>query len=266
MKTAPSIPQNKHKIVNAFSKTKPKIVVGINSLVSTVQQAYSNHFQMAYRFGRYYTKYDFALVNPPRMSIDRMRNLCAETALNIQAKYLLFIDDDVIMPLPFDFLDKLIALDADIAAADVLIRGYPFNHMYFRYNKSRTGLLALQKLPKGHQLGSLPVDAVGFSCCLIKVDLLRKLDKPYFITGVNNTEDIYFCMKARDKFPKCAITVDTSIQCGHVLWSEIIDSTNKKNYKQYYERQFGKPKPEDLDRGELYLHRTKRSLGIKEDA
>lgn len=218
---------------------KQKIVIGINSLVNTCYAAYSNHIQLFYRLGRSYPKIDFCLVNPQRMSIDRMRNLAAETALEIEASHLLFIDDDVIIPKPFDFLDKLLACKADIACGDVLIRGYPFNHMIFRYNKDKSGLHQMPKVPR--KLGPIPVDAVGFSLCLIKTQLLQNLSKPYFVTGVTNTEDVYFCLKARDKFPDTKIICDTSIQCGHILWSEIIDPLNKKNYSRYHDAQYGSP-------------------------
>ncbi len=233
---------------------KQIIVVGINSLVNTSYAAYSNHIQLFYRLGRSYPSIDFCLVNPQRMSIDRMRNLAAETALEVEASHLLFIDDDVIVPHPFDFLDKLLACKADIACGDVLIRGYPFNHMIFRYNKDKTGLLQMPSIPK--KLGPILVDAVGFSLCLIKTSLIREVPKPYFVTGVSNTEDIYFCIKARDKFPDCRIICDTSIQCGHILWSEIIDPLNKKNYTKYHDAQFGKPidNSEINFRGENYYN------------
>jgi hypothetical protein len=225
------------KIPTIHSKSKPKILVGINSLVSSMQPAYSNHIQLFYRLGRSYSKIDFALYNPSRMSIDRMRNQCAETALDMEASHLLFIDDDVLIPHPYDFLEKLLACKADIAAADVLIRGWPFDHMFFNYSdKEHIGLRAVSKVKK--PLGPIEVDAVGFSCCLISVELLKKLRKPYFVTGLNNTEDIYFCVLAKDTDPKCKIMVDTSIKCGHIFGPEIIDSDNITNYRQYFKKQF----------------------------
>ena len=241
---------------------RTRIVVGVNSLTSTTQAAYSNHCQMWYRFGKHYPNIDFCFVNPPRMSIDRMRNLAAEVALDIEATYLLFIDDDVLLPLPFDFLDKLMKLNADIAAADVLIRGYPFPHMIFKWNKDKTGLTSLLKIPR--KKGPLTCGAVGFSCCLIKTSLLKKLSKPYFITGVSNTEDIYFCVKAQEEVPNVTIVADTSITCGHILWSEIIDENNKKNYIKYWEAQFGKPGINDSEfRGPKYLAEVKEVLNGK---
>jgi hypothetical protein len=229
-----------------------RIVVGINSLVNSQYAAYSNHIQTFYRLGRNYPNIDFILVNPCRMSIDRMRGLASKTAMEAEARYLLFIDDDVLIPHPFDFLDKLIACDADIACGDVLIRGYPFNHMIFRYNKKKDGLLQMPNVPK--KLGPISVDAVGFSLCLIKTELLRQVPQPHFITGVTNTEDIYFCLKVREKLPEAKIICDTSIQCGHILWTEAIDALNKPAYKRYHEKLFGKPEKETIDRGQAYYN------------
>ena len=238
---------------------RQKIVVGINSLVSTTQPAYSNHIQLFYRLGRSYPNIDFCLVNPPRMSIDKMRNLAAETAMSIEATHLWFIDDDVLLPSPFDALDKLLACKAPVAAANVIIRGWPFNHMFFTKKKGKNGLYFVKDIPKEYRNKQMPVDAVGFSCCLIEVSLLKQLNKPFFITGTHNTEDIYFCLKVRDKFPDCKIIVDTSLVCGHILSAEIIEENNLKNYRQYFRKQF-KPMDEkkNRDRGSAYYSMVKQ--------
>lgn len=209
---------------------KLKIVVGTNSLTMARHQAYSNHCQLWFRFGRDYD-YDFVFNNPDRMSIDRMRNQCAEIALSIDADYLLFLDDDVLVPK--DCLKKLIAADADIIAGDVMIRGYPFDHMCFEFVEGGKGLKSMAEIPEG----IFDVGAVGFSLCLIKVDLLRKLPKPYFVTGISNTEDIYFCVKAKQFLPETTIKVDASIQCAHILWDETISIHNRGIFQEYYEKQ-----------------------------
>ena len=224
------------------SPERQRIVVGTNSLVSTTQPAYSNHCQMWFRLGRMYPEIDFIYVNPPRMSIDRMRNFCATTAMEHQASHILFIDDDVIIPYPFDFLAKLLACKAPLAAADVIIRGWPFLHMFFKYTKDKRGLNSVKHVKA--PLGPIEVDAVGFSCCLIDVGYLKQLEAPYFVTGLTNTEDIYYCLKLRDKFPESRIVVDTSIQCGHILSAEIIEPQNLKNYREYFKKQF-KPQIDD---------------------
>lgn len=176
---------------------------------------------------------EMCLVNPSRTSIDAMRN----TAFNITVKgkfdYLLFVDDDSLPP-P-DSLARLLDCRADIAAADVIIRGYPFDHMCFRYtDEKRNNMRALANYDVGGpQVQAM--DAVGFTLCLIKRELIEQVQPPYSITGLNHTEDVYFCLKARAAVPTCSIVVDTKLECGHILWPEVISSTNRDIYKEYFE-------------------------------
>ncbi len=152
-------------------------------------------------------------------------------------------------------------MDADIASADVIIRGYPFDHMLFRHpDKAKRGLKTMSKLPEPR--GVIDVDAVGCSLTLIKTSLFKKVEKPYFVTGPEtNTEDIYFCVKARKAYPECTIKADTSIVCPHILWEETISSFNKKHYKKYHESMYGKPRKkidEAMWRGKDYLTMVER--------
>lgn len=220
--------------LGALVKKKPiKIFVGINSLTNTMYESYTNHIQTFYRFGRDYPHIQFGLVNPARMSIDRMRNLAAKTVVETEADYLLFIDDDVLVE--GDGLQKLIDCNADIACGPVVIRGYPFDWMTFKGKGD--GLFPMKTLPK---TGIVPVDAVGFSFCLIKRELLLKIPtdagKPYFVTGLNNTEDIYFCVRARQAVPDCSIVVECSQRCGHILWPEVMNADNREHYRRYWEK------------------------------
>ena len=211
-----------------------RIVVGINSLTESQWPAYNSHLQLFYRLGRDFPKAEMCLYNPSRVGIDRMRNGAAAQVRQGDFDYLLFVDDDVVPP--SQSLQRLLACKADIAAGDVIIRGYPFDHMCFRYvGKKKETLRAMSKYPKNSTV--IDVDAVGFSLCLIKRELLEKVPEPFFITGTNHTEDVYFCLKARDFAPDCTIRVDTQLTCGHILWPEVISSWNKKLYKQYFEKQ-----------------------------
>jgi GT2 family glycosyltransferase len=174
----------------------------------------------------------------------------------------MFLDDDVLVPI--DCLHKLIEAKADIAAGDVFIRGYPFMHMAFRHIKGdKHSLKPIASWKKSEPIVT-PVDAVGFSCVLIKKELLKKIEKPFFITGPTNTEDIYFCMKARSVDPTCKIVIDRSIVCGHILWQEVLDNVNVKAYKKYYETIYGKPeKDETITRGPKYLKSVQEALNAK---
>lgn len=242
-----------------------KMLIGINTLTAIDQPVYANHIQFFFRLGRHFPETDqFAIMTPRRFSIDRMRNMAAKLALEAEYDYILFIDDDVIIPI--DCLKKLLAADKDIVAGHTIIRGYPFNSMIFKHpSPEKRGELMHYNTWKPEDLdekGLLDVDAVGFSCCLIKTSLLRKLSPPYFVTGPNHTEDIYFCMKARQFVPETTIFVDPSIDTMHNLGSEYISAVNRKDYEEYYKltyNDFDDPKAKEKegadggDRGEIYL-------------
>ena len=175
-----------------------KILVAVNTLTSVESSVYSNHCQFWFRLGRS-SPHDFILYHPKRTSIDRMRNTAAKLAIENGCDYLLFVDDDVLIPV--NAIDCLIEADGDCVAGWTIIRGYPFKNMFFRYSKE-LNLVNLRddELPEGSLKEDsreiIPVDAVGFSCVLLKVESLKKVETPYFVTGPYNTEDIYFCVKA----------------------------------------------------------------------
>jgi hypothetical protein len=196
------------------------------------------------------------------MSIDRMRNSLAKIAIEGDFDYIAFIDDDVIVP--HDMFDKFFAADADIIAGWTLIRGYPFENMFFEFGTERA-LTTNKDQTRDNKI--VDVDAIGFSTALIKVDLLRKIPPPWFVTGPTNTEDIYFCLKARQYVPNCTIKVDKSIETGHILGPEIIGPWNVEDYKKYNEAQnpvlltSGIPYIEkNGDRGQEYLDMVKGPL------
>lgn len=215
-----------------------KILLGINSLNTSQHAAYRAHMRFAYMLGRRHQNFDFILVNPSRMSIDRMRNICAKMAIEHDCKYILFLDDDVIPPM--DGLSRLLNCDADIAAGNVIIRGYPFENMFFEEDKNDNDRWVPVKTYEKNKV--IDVKAVGFSLALLKVDIIKQMEPPYFVTGTHHTEDIYFCAKALLNKPDLTVKVDTGCICGHILWDEIIDASNVTNYRKYYEEQW----PDDV--------------------
>lgn len=206
-----------------------KILVAINNLTSVDQVAYANHCQFWFRLGRE-TDHTYGLCNPRRLSIDRMRNFAGKMAIEMGFDYLLFIDDDVLIPL--DTVKMLVAADKDVIAGVTLIRGYPYHPMIFNFygqiiDKDHRGHFIDNYKERAHpETGLLECDAVGFSCCLIKTSVLKKLRPPYFITGEHQTEDVYFCMRAKAEIPGTSIWVQTKLVTAHILGSEIIEPDN----------------------------------------
>lgn len=239
-----------------MKKKRLKIIVGTNSLTEIQYPAYTNHCQFWFRLGRSYPGIDFIISNPSRMSIDRMRNMTAKVAVEQKADYVLFLDDDVIVN-PNYGLKQLLDCKADIAAGRVCVRGYPFNYMAF-YKNEKGNLDMYKILPKS---GVLNCDAVGFSFALIKVSLLKKVEPPYFITTLNSTEDVFFCVKARQTVPKCKIAINCDCRCGHILWPEIMVEDNRDAYTSYF-RSINKipPQSENGTAGRVITKRAKRTI------
>ena len=237
-----------------MSDKRTKILVGVNTLTSIDQAVYSNHCQLWFRLGRRYVDCDFAFYTPRRASIDRMRNEVAKLAVTHDFDYVLFLDDDVLVP--HEGLAALIQDNADIAAGWTVIRGYPFDNMFFKYDdESRKSLRKYNDFVVNEK-GVIECDAVGFSFCLIKVSLIKKVPTPYFVTGPYNTEDVYFCVKARVHNPECTIIVDPNVKTGHCLGSEFIDPANREHYKNFFKAAYPEQIEEEkgiVARGDGYL-------------
>lgn len=231
-----------------------KVLVGINNLTVINPFVYGNHWQFSFRLGRDHTEDQFALFNPVRMSVDRMRNSTAKVALEHGFDYILFVDDDVCIPQ--DAYKQLKAANKDIIAGVTLIRGYPFYPMIFDFsNKENHYVVDYEK--KAAKNGLLKCDAVGFSCCLIRTSILKEIPEPYFVTGTFSTEDVYFCLKAKEYIPKVKIFCHTKIETNHGIGMEFINPKNKSIWMKHVETEFpGVKKKKEIDRGVEYLKKN----------
>ena len=238
-----------------------KTLVGINNLISVDQLAYANHCQLWYRLGKENPDDQFLFCNPRRMSIDGMRNFCAKAALENECDYILFIDDDVLVP--FDCYKKLLSHKKDIIAGVTHIRGYPFEPMIFNFSNKQC--FYYRDYKDNIVDGLVECDAVGFSCCLIKVDILKQIRPPFFITSPAHTEDVYFCKKAKDQIPDIKIYVDPTVETAHILGSDLIMPSNIQHWKDFEEarnpmlKQLVKQEKDREDRAADYL----KEIGVE---
>jgi hypothetical protein len=223
---------------------KLKILAGTNVLTNVESPSYDNHIDLFYKIGQG-GKYFIYRGAPHRMSIDHMRNYWANSALLLECDYLWFIDDDSL--LKYSTLDSLV--DAcenhgyDIVMADTCIRGYPFHRMSFKIkNISDENTFDLDHyddvMDDIDEFGlSKSCVAVGFHCCLIRVELLKKVSKPYFVTSSTHTEDIYFCIKCRQEIDGgVKVAVDTRVPTLHRLDALYVGPENCKKMKEFYEQ------------------------------
>lgn len=215
---------------------------------------YSTHLSMMYRAGRNLKDWNIVFTGRWRMAIDEARNFAADVALQSECEYLFFYDDDML--LHSDVLERLVnrmeTTDADIVMAKTWVRGHPFNPMCFRFiNKEKTGL-SIYDYKKEDILenGLVKVDAVGAACTIMKVELFKNMSRPWFFTGQNNTEDVYFCLKAREVYENVNIYVDDTFSCGHLFDKRVITEESRQNLIDDFLRgynSFGLPIPKQIN-------------------
>jgi hypothetical protein len=245
---------------------KIKVMILVNTLQNVASYVYGNHIGFFVWTTKNRPDIEIIFYTPQRMTIDMARTMAAKQALVDECDYLMFLDDDVLVP-P-DALDKLIKADKDIVAGLVIIRGYPFNVMAFKFFEDKDhnrNLTYFNELEKDVELQEC--DAVGFSCCLIKTDVYKEMEPPYFVTGPYNTEDVYFCLKAQDMRDdngiKPSIFLHTGVQCGHMMPPEAVEWAVRDKMKSYYKEQADMMAAKIPVRDATYLNRSLNALGFK---
>ena len=220
-----------------------KVMIGINVLESVNSFVYQSHIRFFSNLKKDFPEDQFYLFTPYRMSIDSMRNISAKMAIDSQCDYLMFIDDDVIIQ-PETY-KELKAADKDIIMALTYIRGYPFRPMMFKTievitdieGKVRENLVPYEDFKKDvdPETGLLKCQAVGFSCVLIKMDVVKAVAPPYFITSSTYTEDVYFCNKARYTLePEPSIYVHTKVPTMHMMMADGVNDDNVEKLRELY--------------------------------
>lgn len=161
------------------------------------------------------------------------RNAIAQKALDINADYVLMVDNDVVIPantLKYLLDDaKLVTLGSYAHRDnDNIFRGRTCickqyddtGHKYFNYplesEYTNEELLSFRH----EQMYKVEIHGGGMGCALIKTDVFRMISYPWY-DWVNYkgrgmlSEDLYFCEQCRKKGIK--IYTDTRVTCGHML-------------------------------------------------
>jgi predicted SAM-dependent methyltransferase len=175
--------------------------------------------------------------SPDGLEVGDARNFIVEQALKDGVEWLLFLDYDVAPPA--NALVKLLDLKTDIAAGVYNSKAVPSYPLIYVKGWN----YAFEDWIEGDLIKA---DGAGMGCTLIKMDVFKKIKRPWFRTvkgySPHNleilghlTEDIYFCEKA--KAAGYDIIIDTSVQCSHVdtrtglLFQRIPDPNDKAKGK-----------------------------------
>lgn len=153
--------------------------------------------------------------------------------------YIFFLDSDM-MP-PSDTIKKLVAADKDIVSAMCFKRVPPYQPCFYtkaRLEKDEIGkhipVMESALAPEAWETSGLcRVEAVGMACCMIKVDVFKKIgDANWFFPLPRIGEDLTFCMKARSA--KAGIYVDLSLNCYHIGKVPFGKEHYQEALKQFY--------------------------------
>jgi len=144
------------------------------------------------------------------------RNKAACMAIDQFYDYILYIDSDQIVP--EDALEKLLKCNKDISAGwSIPSTTLTDRSNIFNYDKDngRYNVIKLKDFPSG----IIEVDAVGFACVLIRTEIFKALNYPYFnfIEYPDRSfwaEDYLFCYNAKQL--NYSILCDTSLRVGHL--------------------------------------------------
>ena len=174
---------------------------------------------------------------PRNMRVAEARNSAVELALGAEAEYLYFRDYDVITPL--NALGILLARDHPFVGGLYYSKEFPPCPLTLRDGRPVTDWTLGE---------TVKCDVIGMGATLIKMDLFRNMEPPWFATlseaddndptyRFQCTEDTYFCrrlIKEQGIYPY----IDTAVSCTHM----------------------------DLETRKLYYHDQKRGTGVMTDA
>lgn len=190
------------------------IVIGIPTF--GMVSSYFLQARMSQQFPLVSSSMDYIVKGKP---IAEARNEIVQHALDIDATYIYWLDDDVIAP--GDSFLKLWRHQKDIINGVYWSKSNPPMPLLFR------GHLDMPYL-NWHVGDLIEIDAAGNGLTLVKTDVYREISKkiggPWYsteygsfpgqkISPVNNTEDLYFYWKA--KKAGYQVWADTSVQAFH---------------------------------------------------
>lgn len=185
-----------------------KLAIGMHVCESVLSPVYFNHLSTVYAWAK---KHDFMFIGTQRMKVAAAREKIIEEALRESCTHLFFMDADHLM---VDETLDLLCEHSDAAMVSGLIckRNYPFETVAFKF----IGVLEHQLTPAQVKAnGKLyEVDACPFGCNLLNLDIIEKLETPYFSDGKFRS-DISMCLRIREELDE-KIYIDSRVIVGHL--------------------------------------------------
>lgn len=162
-------------------------------------------------------RFDFYFYTVGRILTPLAREKAAEESIKGNFDYLFMIDDD--MTCPDDLFERLYRHGVDIVAPIAFTRNPPhlpvaYENKEFWDTATHTEVFVNETIKNYPKNKLFRCDAVGFGAVLIKVDVIRKMKAPFFMSTTGTGEDILFCYKAGKVGAK--VYMDSSTKLGHL--------------------------------------------------
>lgn len=229
----------------ADSGQKPfKIAWCIPTQGITQWESFDNLIMFAMHLGRLQAenpdKYEFYFGTVGRVSAFVARNRLTEYALEMDADFMLQVDDDMIVPL--DMFERLFKTmqdhNADIVAPLAFMRYAPHDPVIFKetsgYDAVSHKQFSQHEIVRDYPKNDvLECDAVGFGTALIRMSMVKRMiGKSWFLSTVACGEDVWFCRRAKAE-AHAKIMVDTRVKLGHlgapnIITEETFDKVQKE--------------------------------------
>ena len=238
-----------------MSDARPRIVIGVPCYGTVGPEVLEDWMVFAYHCGRRMPQYDFSVAIKTKSEQFRARNAIVEAAQQVNADWLLMLDDDMIInPLPetlgaskdYRFLERLLAHDKDLCGV-----------LYYQRSGACSPVLMTAVGETGYRFlrddelthGLQRVDVAGGGCLLIKMRVFDRIASPYFAPEHQYGTDIQLCRQATAH--GFEVWADTSLELGHVRQERVV--VTGRNRAQF---QLSDPTPGEVTRqfttGDLY--------------
>ncbi|KKM73120.1 hypothetical protein LCGC14_1413660 [marine sediment metagenome] len=202
-------------------KDKKRVLIAEPSVGMVDYQAHDACWALAFEMARYETRsnYKFFKLGIGRMLPAYAREKFGECAVDYDFDYIFYMDDDHIWPKNiFELLEKHID-KYDIVAPLCVQRLKPYKPVIYdaEYKQDGDKIWYNNNFREGIKKGDFVTGAssIGMGAAIIKVDLLRRMEQPWFFSMQPVGEDLVFTLKATTKYG-AKILVDTNIEAPHL--------------------------------------------------
>jgi len=177
---------------------KPKILIGVPVYHAVQPRPFMSFLSLAKQCAADEAQSKYAVrwaVPGPKVKTVVARNSLTDMAVQFGADYILFLDDDVIVPR--DIVSMLLEDNKDVVGGLCFRSGTPIEPLAFKYYDETDEYIPYFGYPKE---SLFEVDAVGTGAMMIRTSILGSLKRPYWIGSIDPMygEDVNFCKKAKD--------------------------------------------------------------------